>query len=154
MKPVFQISGHDPERGIFGDCTRAAYASILELEAEKVPHFFFDGCSGSEGAKRIEAFLKPMQLHRLVLATQQTVGEFLDYMGKMNPDLYWILGCSSTTADHSVVCLGGDVVHDPAQKRVGQYGKSESGWLYAEILVPLMTVASAGRVEQGKEQGT
>lgn len=143
MTPQFQRFGHDPEKALFGDCTRAAYASVLNMNVADVPHFFHDGCSGADGAKRIEAFLAPLGFHRLVLATQQTPSEFLEYMENTNPDLYWIMGCSSPKADHSVVCLGGKVVHDPARNGIGQYGKSESGWVYAEIIIPISMVREA-----------
>ena len=146
-----KIMHHDPENGIYGDCTRTAYASILEMEPEMVPHFFHDGCSGGEGAKRIEAFLAQIGLHRMILATEQKPAEFLEYMGRMNPDLYWVMGCSSPTADHSVVCLGGKVVHDPARETPGEYGKTESGWTWAEILIPISTVAESGRVVRTTE---
>ncbi len=39
MIPLMQRNHHDPANGIYGDCHRAAIASLLELPMDDVPHF-------------------------------------------------------------------------------------------------------------------
>lgn len=39
MIPLRQRNKHDPENGVYGDCHRAALASLLELPLDEVPHF-------------------------------------------------------------------------------------------------------------------
>lgn len=41
MTPVTQEFRHDPKNFIWGDCHRAALATILDLPISKVPHFFY-----------------------------------------------------------------------------------------------------------------
>lgn len=143
MTPYLQRFGHDPEAGVFGDCTRAAYASILDLPLDAVPHFHHDGCDNHEAMRRLEEFLNGRGLHRLVLADKWTPTQALEFMGRLNPEQYWVMGCGGGGGvDHSVVCCGGSVVSDPSGRPVErEFESCASGFTYIEIPVPLSTTA-------------
>jgi hypothetical protein len=110
MTPVAPQFRHDPKNGIFGDCHRSCIASILDLPISAVPHFWHDGCDGDEFIKRIQDYLKTLGRVELMF---YYVGDPRQFMKKVNPNVYWILGGSSYTGNHSVVCLGDEIVHDP-----------------------------------------
>ncbi len=61
MKPTPQAILHDPAGGVYGDCFRAAIASLLELPIEQVPHFCHDGHKTDWYTRLIE-WLRPRGL--------------------------------------------------------------------------------------------
>lgn len=155
MIPHKQKIKHDPENGAWGDCGRTAYASILNLEVEAVPHFFDNDRKGPEVEAEIDAFLASHGLARINLVTPQTPAQFMEYMGGLNPDLYYILTVGSPRADHAIVCQGGRVVCDPASYPEGTEWKvTSNGDTWCEILVPLLVISRAPAPEQGKGEGT
>ena len=112
MIPVEMISAHSPKDGSYGDCYRACMASILELPAEKVPHFVWDDPTNEEFYKRVDLFLMPMGMIRL--AIPYTVDPRLT-MSLVNPGVYYIYsGETRSGTGHSVVCRGDKIVHDPS----------------------------------------
>jgi hypothetical protein len=116
MIPVFCKVKSDAEAGTFGDCVRACIASILELPAEDVPHFYHDNCVGETGHKRIREWLAgrklaPFHAYYNGEARLETV---LEHMKLVNPDIYYMLYGNSGGSDHVVVCRDDKIVHDPA----------------------------------------
>ena len=143
MKPIKQKFLHRPEEGVFGDCHRAAMASILECAIDDVPHFAEDGCDGDTFAQRM-----------LEWCTSEGLGYFRygitddprPYMAQFNPDFYWILGGTSANGvGHSVVCLGGEIVHDPSRDSSGIVAplKNDDGEEYWGIDLFVHPVAKA-----------
>lgn len=57
MTPVKQRYKHDPENGVWGDCHRAAVASVLDLALDDVPHFADGGAGGEEFERRVREYL-------------------------------------------------------------------------------------------------
>ena len=124
MIPVFQTQSHNPSEGIYGDCHRAAVASILELPIDKVPHFFendsvnddkFDSnirpWFASKGMSYLTFCYEAFELPNGEMFTHKNL---LEAMTAWNPNIYYILGGKSPTgAGHSVVCLNDKIVHDP-----------------------------------------
>lgn len=140
MKPVKQLYRHDPPR-VFGDCHRAALASILELPCEAVPHFY----ELIDGEKPDPATVS--QRERSYLASQGLVGittcfsegielqAVLDGIAYYNPGVYWILGGTSRNGTgHSVVACDGAIVHDPALDESGIVGPMDNGHYWATFI--------------------
>ena len=120
MKPVFQEFSHAPSLGVYGDCYRAAIASILELPREDVPHFLHDDPVDDVLTKRIDDWSKGQGLVRM---TFWLVTDPRELMSANNPDVHYILG--GETADgigHVVVMLNDEMVHDPNPRRIGLAG--------------------------------
>lgn len=150
MIPVYQQYMHDPENNVLGDCHRAAFASILNLPIEKVPHFVRDTWDQAEGRCEgfelaVDAFLNDLgmaQFHYYLTARSKAeVREVIDIVGKANPDCYWILGSTAERGyPHSVVCLGGEIVHDPYPSEVPVHGRDyaplEGDCIMVTVIVP------------------
>ena len=118
MKPVMQVHGAELD-GVPGDCHRAAIASLLELPLEAVPHFLHDDCPGDVFDQRVNRFLKGRGYGRCCFNLPMPDGAVametaLDMMRLATDSVYYILGgLSSRGVPHSVVCCGGEAVHDP-----------------------------------------
>jgi hypothetical protein len=115
MIPVKQRNKHDPVNGIFGDCHRAAMASVLELPLEEVTHFADGGVDGDEFMRREKEFLLRHGLVPIYLNFRvATLDEFEEYIKVFHHNLYYLIGgASSNGTPHTVVGLNGKIVHDP-----------------------------------------
>lgn len=113
MLPMTSLVRHDPPNS-YGDCVRAALASILEYPTAAVPHFFHDGCDGEEAHKRIREFLRSIGAVPVFMTFPASVelNDILHFMGEMNRDVYYMLFGNTNTGSHVVVCLNDKVVHD------------------------------------------
>lgn len=107
---------HDPPHA-WGDCHRVCHAMILGLRPENVPHYY-DGGDGNVARGRIKEFLAKFRLTEATTAypgEAATVEDVLSTTGMMMPGVPFILGGTSRSGcGHSVVCLNGEVFHDPA----------------------------------------
>lgn len=133
MIPVTCRVKHDPENGTYGDCMRACIASLLELDAEAVPHFYEGDCDAHEGMNRVVSFVAPLGYMPFYIAFDgaNSLDETLSYMAAANPQSHYLLfGMSSGGGDHVVVCRGGEVVHNPAWFGCSLVGPTQSGnWI-------------------------
>lgn len=135
MIPTKQRNRHDPDNGVYGDCHRAALASILELPIDDVPHFM-DGLGpyeGEEFARRETEFLASRGLNRIIVAVGPDVDlqSCLDHIGTWNPGIYYLLGGESKSGcGHTVVCLNTRIVHDPSPKETGIVGPMQPDGCY------------------------
>lgn len=130
MTPAMCRVKHNPPQS-YGDCLRACIASVMDLDAEHVPHFA-DMCARGDEARasaRRWLGLRGLTITAFALDGDETVQGVLDWMAENNPDTTWLLfgSTGSDGGDHVVVCRGGAVVHDPAWypssiKRVGSCG--------------------------------
>lgn len=138
MKPVHCIIKHDPENGTYGDCVRACVASVLELPAMEVPHFYEDNCDGETGYARIREWLAGRNLAPFFVYFNGSdpLETVLEHMTVANPEAHYILYGNSGEGDHVVVCQGGKVVHDPAWIADGIAGPNSNGfWVVMVIAV-------------------
>lgn len=122
MTPVMCRVKHDPPRS-YGDCLRACIATVLDLDAEQVPHFADMGATGVEAVASARRWLadRGLTIAAFAFPGSETLSDVLEYMGEMNPGVTWLLfgstarpGEPCTGGDHVNVCQGGAVVHDPA----------------------------------------
>lgn len=131
MIPLKQRNLHRPDEGVFGDCHRAAVASILELPLDDVPHFMDGNPDSAEFNRRESAFLKSRGLVRVMVAFQATMDDVLRTMCVWNPGTHYILGGRSRNdTDHSVVACDGKIVHDPALDNSGVVGPMSDGYYW------------------------
>lgn len=131
MIPLKQRNRHNPEEGVWGDCHRAAIASVLELDLDDVPHFADGGPTGEEFMRREQAFLRSLGLVRIAVPYDAPLEKVLECVRVLNPGVYYLLGGKSRTGvDHTVIGLNGQIVHDPSLDNSGIVGPCESDGLY------------------------
>jgi hypothetical protein len=117
MTPVFNSVRHDPENGLYGDCHRVCIASLLDLPANEVEHFCDGTTQPPETWDRQERWLNARGLSsvNVVFPGDTLLEDIFTTQNLMNPDHYYILGGNSSIGcGHSVVCKGGEIVHDPS----------------------------------------
>ena len=120
MLPIKQRIKHDPANGQYGDCWRAAMASVLDLPYESVPHI----CEGLDDSpengvefnrREREFLLKHGHVPiKLLYSGENTLEAVLTCLGANNPNTFYFLGGRAPRgAGHIVVCLNNKIVHDP-----------------------------------------
>ena len=114
MTPDICQVKHDPPNS-YGDCIRACVASLLDLPTLDVPHFVRDGAPGHVMQQRLREWLAPRGLVPMFsgFPASDTPDPVLEFMGAENPGVPYIL----FSADHAVVCRGGEIIHNPAWVR-------------------------------------
>ncbi len=143
MKPQMMLCDHDPKNGSWGDCHRAAIASLLELDAADVPHFYH-GCdvdggkTGEEAHAEVNRWLYDnYQLREIsmIFTGDTPLVDVLSTIDNLNPGLHFILGGRSNSGcGHSVVCAGGEIIHDPSPKKSGIIGPMNDGLWWVTFL--------------------
>lgn len=115
MTPTLSLVKHDPPNS-YGDCVRACVASILNMPAELVPHFYHDGCDGVEGTRRMRAYLATLGygLNGVQYSGEALVTEVLEIMRENATDIYYILIAANASGDHAIVCKNDQIEFDPA----------------------------------------
>ncbi len=136
MIPFKQIFHHDPANGVWGDCQRAAIASILDRDPESVPHFFHDGCTGDVANKRIDDWLAMINLKMVFVPfADAQLQDVLDLQKRFQPGLHYMLvGKSRTGVSHVVVCKDDAIVHDPSLTDAGIVGPTDEGLYWVQFL--------------------
>jgi len=122
MQPVMCRVKHEPPRS-YGDCLRACVATIMDLDAEDVPHFADLGATADEAIASARRWLgdRGLTVACFAFPGDLALSEVLEYMGQTNPTVTWLLFGSTghpdmigSGGDHVNVCQGGKIVHDPA----------------------------------------
>lgn len=145
MKPVFQGIRHDPANGRWGDCHRAAIATVLALPLEDVPHFGDGNPPTDVFWAREREFLTRFNLRGVQCAYAGELADVMRTIAALNgPDVVWLLGGKSPRGtNHTVVCRGGALVHDPSPLGGGLVAPCEDGWWWVTFFVaadlPAMT---------------
>lgn len=129
MIPVHCRVRHDPEAGTYGDCVRACIASILELDAEAVPHFYHDNCDPVTGHNRMVDWLASVGYVPFSIGYEgcYALDEILEFNSDMNATAHYILAGSTGEGNHVVVCQGGRVAHNPAWYGCALVGPTDVG---------------------------
>lgn len=114
MTPEFCRVSHDPERGQYADCVRACVASILDLPAVNVPHWF-DDPENEDGQLKMQLWLaKRGQAAAVIgLPGENVLPIVLAFMRDNYPDKHYMLWCNSG-GDHAVIGCNDKIVHNPA----------------------------------------
>ena len=117
MTPVKQEFRHNPPE-TYGDCHRAAMASLLDLPLYAVPHFMH-GLGPKDGEifhRRESEFLMSRGLCAIQfgLFTNATVSEACTIASTWNPDRYFLLGgMTRRMIAHTVIADSTGIVWDP-----------------------------------------
>jgi hypothetical protein len=134
VTPVKQRYKHDPDNGTWGDCHRAAIASLLDLPLDAVPHWADQGAAIGD---KDEKFLNE---HGYSLITQAfdgscTLEQILNACCHNNPGSYFILGGTSKNGTgHSVIAHEFKIVHDPSLDDSGIVGPMSDGLWWVQYL--------------------
>lgn len=116
MKPVDMLVFHDPEKGTWGDCTRACVASIFELPAEEVPHFAELGEEEPDvtgvlpWVKRLRSWLNERGFDCLFVSIDQPHLHWPDDAMQFH---YLCSGITERGTAHDTVYFGGKMAHNP-----------------------------------------
>lgn len=153
MTPHKQRFRHKPEEGVWGDCHRTAYACLLNLDPEEVPHVFDRAASGDEAEAALRQWLAGRGLIQWSLPFQAELDAVLSTMGKLNPGVFFILGGRSRNGtNHSVICCGGKIIHDPSLDDAGIVGPCDDGFYWISLLSPaFLSEDPAAMVGEGPE---
>lgn len=152
MTPIMQQFFHDPPRS-YGDCHRAALASLLDLSIDDVPHFM-DGLGPSDGEvfhRREDDFLHSLGLDAIQIPViAPDLETVIAAVASWNPthDLFLLGGESSSGCGHTVVAGHNGVVHDPSPRNVGIVGPMSDGAYWITYIVGKR---AAGRLLDGIE---
>lgn len=130
---------HNPEAGTWGDCHRTAYAMLLNIPRDDVPHVFDNDRPLAEGLAIMKDFLRGRNLAEVALPVSGDCNpeQILEQWKRYAPGVPFILGgMSSNGTNHSVaVCEG--VIYDPALDDSGIVGPCDDGYYWITFLVPL-----------------
>ncbi len=130
------IVKHDPPNS-YGDCLRAAIASILDCDRiEDVPHFLRDG-DDERGQIELRAFLLERGLRPFYMAFPNTVAlvDIFTMMAGVNTDVDYLLFCQCGGGDHVVICRNGEVTHNPAWDNGSISGACSNGFWCVVVMV-------------------
>ncbi len=133
---------HDPDNGFYGNCAQAAFASILELPLNEVPHFA-DGLSdsledGSIFDERIRDWLRPKKLGLVGLSVgPDNLEGWLEYLSKSDTH-HLIAGKTVRGFQHITVGFGGKIVHDPHPSDTGLLPPTEDNLWTFEFFIILL----------------
>lgn len=144
MRPQKQKNRHNPAEGLIGDCHRTCVAMILDLDREEVPNWA--EAAGDDGAlfRRLsEDWLRAYgyaTVHIPFTDTWKSVG---NYMLRVNPGVYYILGGESRSGvNHSVVAVNDIIAFDPSLSDAGIVAPCNDGYYWVTVFVPIaFTVA-------------
>ena len=139
MKPVNSLFRHNQD-GKIGDCHRAVIASLMEMKAEEVPHFFdypTDQPSDNGVAAANEWLRQYGLVHMEVPATFSTLEDALKWAAAYSLGTHYTLTALSKVGEnHIVICKGAKIVHDPTYGRShGIVGPAKDGYWWFEWLV-------------------
>lgn len=137
MRAVKQSLRHSPETGVYGDCHRAALASVLELDLQQVPHFAASGPDGMH--ERVRDWLISRGLIDLSIPIGGgNLADCLQMLATHVPSIPVLFGGTSRNGcGHTVVVMNGQIVHDPALDESGIVGPMEDGYFWLTIISPL-----------------
>lgn len=137
MKPVICQVKHDPPN-THGDCVRACVASILELPAEEVQHFYADG-DPFNGQFQLQNWLAGRGKTAAIVAMpgHWTLLDVHEHMYEWYRDRDYILWCTSGGGNHAVVGRNMEITHNPAWYRSPIDGPMQEGFWLVMLLADI-----------------
>jgi hypothetical protein len=132
-----QAFGHDPENGIWGDCHRTAYAMVLGLERDKVPHVMGSGTTWEKANADMLGWLHSIGMTEVCFpVASPSTDDVIKNWSTFAKDVPFVLGgMSKTGVGHSVAVLNGEIF-DPSTKDSGIAGPMDDGYYWITLLVP------------------
>lgn len=144
MTPVMQEFSHNPPT-TYGDCHRAAMASLLDLTLSAVPHFM-DGLGpedGEEFKRRETDWLTSIGKCAITIPMAGDLELVLESVASFSTSHdYWLLGgASRSDCGHTVVANAKGIAHDPHPNQVGIVGPMADGFFWITFICGLLTRA-------------
>lgn len=130
---------HNPEANQYGDCQRAAIATVLQIPIDQVPHFGEGGPDSMEFFDRIRKFLEPRNLGLFTVPFQSCPIRDVLLMMELNNEglVYMLSGMSPRGVNHVVVCKGGEIIHDPHPSNDRLIGPCNDGHWWVEVIATI-----------------
>lgn len=148
MTPLKQANRHKPDEGVWGDCHRAAIASVLNLPLDDVPHFHDRGRPPAEAYAHVEEWLNTRGLTAINVIYPGSVPlcDLLMTVANSNDTrttrlVYLLSGESRTGCDHVVVCCGREIAHDPSLTNAGIVGPCSDGYWWVTFFGSFLATA-------------
>lgn len=137
FRPLKQKFRHKPEEGIYGDCHRAALASIFGYEVEQLPNFGHGMPSTGEFNKRVDAWLDQIGIQQVHIPYNDDLAAVLRVTEWYMPGLYVLLGGHSKNGcGHTVVVKDGVIVNDPSLDESGIVAPFPDGLYFITVFQP------------------
>ena len=138
MRPQKQLLRHKPQEGVYGDCHRAALASIFDMDVASLPHFGDGGPSETEFNARVDAWLATIGLQMVNIPFGACeVAHILKIQKAYMPGIYCLFGgTSKNDCGHTVVVKDGEIVLDPSLDESGIVGPMEDGFYWFTVFQP------------------
>jgi hypothetical protein len=138
MTPIKQRHRHNPPHS-YGDCHRAALASLLDLPLDDVPHFMH-GLGPKDGEifnARQDDFLRSRALEAIVFPiSTDSLADVLRAAGAWNPGKMFLLGGESASGcGHTVIAGPDGILHDPHPDDVGIVAPMDDGAYWITYIV-------------------
>lgn len=115
MTPVDQTIAHDPPNA-HGDCFRCVIASLMDLQADQVPHFSAQSSNNYDEMRLLREWLKPHGLGYFEMNV--AVSDLAEW--RQHWQFHHVIsGRTARGPIHACVGFGGAVVHDPHPSRAG-----------------------------------
>lgn len=138
MTPVMQEFDHDPPKS-YGDCHRAAIASLLDLPLADVPHFAAGLPDGDpQFWERQDIWLRA---RGLALISIPILGENVSKVclaaiawNPGHPE-FLLGGTSKLGCGHTVVADKSGIIHDPSKAQSGIVGPMNDGCYWVTYIV-------------------
>lgn len=132
-----QAFKHDPENGVYGDCSRTVTACLLGIPRDMVPHVHKEE-STQEFFAREDAYLASKGLWRMCIAFEgaMPIADVLHH-GKTfsRGHEYALVGKSRNGTNHIVICEQDYIAWDTAIDDSGIVGPSDDGYWWLEFIV-------------------
>lgn len=135
-----QVFRHDPENGVYGDCYRTSVANLLGLDPMTVPHFAEEAfkTGGNSDTVALRQWLGDRGMGIVLLPMNCELDYLLAQHGETAPRMPWLLsGMSRNGTNHTVLCCGGEIFHDPAIDKSGIVGPCDDGYFWVEYIIVL-----------------
>lgn len=143
MRKYKKLFKHDADAGIIGDCYRSSLACMLNLKPEEFPHIDASQLNADDFNKHFDNELRQRGLSSINLYYDGNLElkEILDFVGYMNPNLYYLLtGTSSNNNCHVVICKGNEIYWDTSETNSGIVGPCDDGFYYITFLTSTLFV--------------
>ena len=122
-----KVRHNPPEKR--GDCIAACVNTLLD--SDDVPHTF-NQADGVKGWEEMREYLKTIGKTACMFPFLE---EPFEYMKTNNPDVKYIMLCSTSRGeDHAVVCVNDEIVHNPAWTPHNITGAHSMGYYIVIIL--------------------
>jgi hypothetical protein len=138
MIPHHCIVRHNPP-DTFGDCLRAAVASILDIDkTTDVPHFLRHG-DAERATEELRAYLlleHRLRLFATMFDASASLEDVFAQMKNINPDVDYLLFCQcGGSGDHVVCCRNDEMTHNPAWDNAAISGPLSDGTWQIMVMV-------------------